>query len=176
MTFDLDANGILNVTAHDKGTGKEQKITITASSGLSDDEVKRMVHDAEVHADEDSKKKEEVDTRNQAESLVYQVEKALKESGDKVSADKKAPVESAIEDLKKSLKGDDMNDIKAKQEALTNAMNEIAQEMYADKGGESAPPPPEDGGRAQDQQSGKAPKDDVVDADFEMMDDDNKKK
>ncbi len=176
VTFDLDANGILNVTAHDKGTGKEQKITITASSGLSDDEVKRMVHDAEVHADEDSKKKEEVDTRNQAESLVYQVEKALKESGDKVSADKKAPVESAIEDLKKSLKGDDMNDIKAKQEALTNAMNEIAQEMYADKGGESAPPPPEDGGRAQDQQSGKAPKDDVVDADFEMMDDDNKKK
>ena len=176
VTFDLDANGILNVTAHDKGTGKEQKITITASSGLSDDEVKRMVHDAEVHADEDSKKKEEVDTRNQAESLVYQVEKALKESGDKVSADKKAPVESAIEDLKKSLKGDDMNDIKAKQEALTNAMNEIAQEMYADKGGESAPPPPEDGGRAQDQQSGKATKDDVVDADFEMMDDDNKKK
>lgn len=176
VTFDLDANGILNVTAHDKGTGKEQKITITASSGLSDDEVKRMVHDAEVHADEDSKKKEEVDTRNQAESLVYQVEKALKESGDKVSADKKAPVESAIEDLKKSLKGDDMNDIKAKQEALTNAMNEIAQEMYADKGGESAPPPPEDGGGAQDQQSGKAPKDDVVDADFEMMDDDNKKK
>ena len=176
VTFDLDANGILNVTAHDKGTGKEQKITITASSGLSDDEVKRMVHDAEVHADEDSKKKEEVDTRNQAESLVYQVEKALKESGDKVSADKKAPVESAIEDLKKSLKGDDMNDIKAKQEALTNAMNETAQEMYADKGGESAPPPPEDGGRAQDQQSGKAPKDDVVDADFEMMDDDNKKK
>ena len=176
VTFDLDANGILNVTAHDKGTGKEQKITITASSGLSDDEVKKMVHDAEMHADEDSKKKEEVDTRNQAESLVYQVEKALKESGDKVSEDKKAPVESAIEDLKKSLKGEDIADIKAKQEALTNAMNEIAQEMYADKGGESAPPPPHDGGGTQDHQpDGGKKDDDVVDADFEMMDDDKKK-
>ncbi len=176
VTFDLDANGILNVTAHDKGTGKEQKITITASSGLSDEEVKKMVHDAEMHADEDSKKKEEVDTRNQAESLVYQVEKALKESGDKVSAYKKAPVESAIEDLKKSLKGEDIGDIKAKQEALTNAMNEIAQEMYADKGGESASPPPHDGGGTQDHQSDGGKKDDdVVDADFEMMDDDKKK-
>ena len=178
VTFDLDANGILNVMAHDKGTGKEQKITITASSGLSDKEVKDMVRDAEMHADEDSKKREEVDTRNQAESLIYQVEKAVKDAGDKVSAEKKAPVDSAIEDLKTALKGSDLAEIKAKQEALTNAMNEIAQELYANKApdgdaGAGAPPPPP---HEEDAGSSKQADDNVVDADFEMMDDDKKKK
>jgi molecular chaperone DnaK len=176
VTFDLDANGILNVMAHDKGTGKEQKITITASSGLSGDEVKKMVHDAEMHADEDSKKREEVDARNQAESMIYQVEKSLKDAGDKVSADKKAPVESAIEDLRKALKGDDTAEIKAKQEALTTAMNAIAEELYANHGpaegapGAAPPPPQQDSGSS----SSKKNDDNVVDADFEMMDDKKK--
>ncbi len=175
VTFDLDANGILNVKAHDKGTGKEQKITITASSGLSDNEVKDMVRDAEMHADEDTKKREEVDTRNQAESLIYQVEKAVKDAGDKVSAEKKAPVDSAIEDLKTALKGSDLAEIKAKQEALTTAMNEIAQELYANAApgaeGEAGAPPPQE----EDPGSTKQADDNVVDADFEMMDDDKKK-
>lgn len=173
VTFDLDANGILNVTAHDKGTGKEQKITITASSGLSDEEVKKMVRDAEMHADEDVKKREEVDTRNQAESLIYQVEKAIKDAGDKVSAEKKAPVESAIEDLQTALKGSDLDTIKAKQEALTSAMNEIAQELYAQgapDGAEESQTPPTP---SQDDDTPKKNDDDVVDADFEMMDDKN---
>ncbi len=176
VTFDLDANGILNVTAHDKGTGKNQKITLTASSGLSDDEVKQMVRDAETHADEDSRKREEVDTRNQAESMIYQVEKAIKDAGDKVSADKKAPVDSAIEDLKTALKGSDMAAVKAKLEALTNAMNAIAQELYANAApgadaGAGAPPPPP---REEDAGTSKQPDDTVVDADFEMMDDKKK--
>ena len=179
VTFDLDANGILNVMAHDKGTGKEQKITITASSGLSSDEVKKMVHDAEMHADEDSKKREEIDTRNQAESMIYQVEKAIKDAGDKISAENKAPVESAIEDLRKALKGEDTAEIKAKQEALTTAMNAIAEELYANHGpaegapgaGATPPPPPQqDSGSA----SSKKADDNVVDADFEMMDDKKK--
>lgn len=176
VTFDLDANGILNVTAHDKGTGKEQKITITASSGLSDDEVQKMVRDAETHADEDNKKREDIDMRNQAESLIYQIEKAIKDAGDKISAEKKAPVESAIEDLKTALKDKDLDEIKTKQEALTTAMNEIAQELYAQAAPDGAeagadgqtPPPP-----SQDEDPSKKDDDDVVDADFEMMDDKN---
>ncbi len=176
VTFDLDANGILNVKAHDKGTGKEQKITITASSGLSDSQVKEMVRDAEMHADEDAKKREEVDTRNQAESLIYQVEKAVKDAGDKVSAEKKAPVDSAIENLRTALKGSDLAEIKAKQEALTNAMNEIAQELYASAAPSAdaaagAPPPSQEEGAGSPKQAD----DNVVDADFEMMDDDKKK-
>lgn len=174
VTFDLDANGILNVTAHDKGTGKEQKITITASSGLSEEEVKRMVRDAEAHADEDSKKREAVDTRNQAESMVYQVEKALKENGDKIDADKKAKVDAAIEDLKNALKGDDIDAIKAKQEALTNEMNAIAEQMYASQGPAAGaaqdagtPPPPQNDA---DASSSKKNDEKVVDADFEMKD------
>ena len=177
VTFDLDANGILNVTAHDKGTGKEQKITITSSSGLSDDEVKKMVRDAEMHADEDAKKREEVDTRNQAESLIYQVEKAIKDAGDKVPAEKKAAVESAVEDLRKALKDGDLADIKAKQEALTTAMNAAAQDIYAaggaQPGAEAGAPPPQDD--ATDSASSKKADDTVVDADFEMMDDQKKK-
>jgi molecular chaperone DnaK len=177
VTFDLDANGILNVTAHDKGTGKEQKITITSSSGLSDDEVKKMVRDAEMHADEDAKKREEVDTRNQAESLIYQVEKAIKDAGDKVPAEKKAAVESAVEDLRKALKDGDLADIKAKQESLTTAMNAAAQDIYAaggaQPGAEAGAPPPQDD--ATDSASSKKADDTVVDADFEMMDDQKKK-
>ena len=181
VTFDLDANGILNVSARDKGTGKEQKITITASSGLTDEEIKRMVKDAEAHADEDAKQREAVDERNKAESLVYQVEKALKDAGDKLPADKKKPVEDAVSELKDALKGTDTAAIKAKAEALTEAMGKAAETLYGQGGpaggpngpfpgadaGAGAPPPPP---------SGDAPKsdkkdDNVVDADFEIVDD-----
>lgn len=177
VTFDLDANGILNVTAHDRGTGKEQKITITASSGLSDEEVKRMVRDAEAHADEDSKKREAVDQRNQSESFVYQVEKALKDAGDKVPSDKKARVESALEALKTALKGEDTADIKAKHEALTNEMNAIAQDLYsAQQAGDASSqqnssPEGTDNSSAQQEDRHSSKDDTVVDGDFEMMDD-----
>jgi molecular chaperone DnaK len=176
VTFDIDANGILNVSAKDLGTGKEQKITITAASGLSKDEIERMRKDAEMHAAEDAKRHEDVETRNKAESLAFQVEKTLKDNGDKVPADKKAPVESALKDLQEALKGQDVAAIKAKEEALMKAMEPIAQAMYAgsqDAAGAQAgaqpggfnpgagTPPPNDGGA-------KKAGDDVVDADYTM--------
>ena len=169
VTFDLDANGILNVSAKDKGTGKEQHITIKASSGLSDDEIKRMMRDAEMHADEDAKQREAVDERNKAESLVYQVEKALKDAGDKVPDDKKKPVEAAVADLKEALKGSDTEAIKAKAEALSEAMGKAAEALYGQGGGASAgagapPPPPQDAPKSEGKKDG----DNIVDADFEM--------
>ncbi len=171
VTFDIDANGILNVSAKDKGTGKEQKITITAAGGLSKDEIERMRKDAEMHASEDAKRHEEVETRNKADSLAFQVEKTLKEAGDKVPADKKAPVETALAELKEALKGTDVAAIKAKEDALMKAMEPIAQAMYAQQGaagaapgadaGAGAPPPPPQG-------EAKKGDDDVVDADYTM--------
>ncbi len=140
VTFDIDANGILNVSAKDLGTGKSQKITITASSGLSKEEVEQMRRDAELHADEDAKKREAVDTKNQAEQAVYQVEKALKDAGDKVSADEKKPVEAALEDLKSAIKSDDTAAMKAKQEALMQSMQSIAQKLYANAAPDGAAP------------------------------------
>ena len=185
VTFDLDANGILNVKAKDLGTGKEQKITITASSGLSKEDIERMVKDAEAHADEDAKKKETIEVRNHAEQMVYQVEKSLKDAGDKIDAAKKAPVESAIEDLKNALKGDDSDAIKAKQEALTQAMHSIAQDLYANAspkdGAGASGGPSADGAGCGDpncggdcnahgdaSSSGGKGKDDIIDADFTM--------
>jgi molecular chaperone DnaK len=172
VTFDIDANGILNVSAKDKGTGKEQKITITAAGGLSKDEIERMRKDAEMHAAEDAKRHEEVETRNKADSLAFQVEKTLKDAGDKIAAEKKAPVETALNELKEALKGSDVAAIKAKEEALMKAMEPIAQEMYAQQGAAGAQsgadaaagagtPPPQDGGA-------KNANDDVVDADYTM--------
>jgi len=183
VTFDIDANGILNVSAKDLGTGKQQKITITASSGLSEAEVKKMVEEAERHADEDKARRESVETRNMAENIVYQTEKMLKENGDKVDADKKAKVESAIDALKKAVEAGSTEDIKAKMEALNQGMQAISQEMYAhaqqaageqqQAGGEASA-----GGAAQEKPSdgggSKAKADDVIDADFEMVDDDKK--
>jgi molecular chaperone DnaK len=176
VTFDLDANGILNVTAKDLGTGKEQKITITASSGLTKDEIERMRKDAEVHAAEDAKRREEVETRNQAENLCYQVEKMLTDNADKIPADKKAPVETAVADLKSALKSNSTSEIKAKQEALTKAMEAVTAGMYSqqgapggspDMGGAGAPPPP-GGGSAGG--TGKPGDDGVIDAEYTMKD------
>jgi len=179
VSFDLDANGILNVSAKDLGTGKEQKITITASSGLSKDEIERMRKDAEAHASEDAKRREEVETRNQAENLCYQVEKMIAENADKIPAEKKAPVEKAVADLKAVLKGGSIDQIKAKQEALTKAMDAVTQGMYSQQqaGGQQpggAGTETEDSSAASSEAKGND--DGVIDADYTMMDDNKKKK
>ncbi|MDD5705246.1 MAG: molecular chaperone DnaK, partial [Kiritimatiellae bacterium] len=182
VSFDIDANGILHVSAKDLGTGKEQKITITASSGLTKDEIERMRKDAELHADEDGKRREEVETRNQAENLVYQTEKLLKENGDKVAAERKAPVEKAIQELKDALKDGAIARIKSAQEALTQAMQAVAQDLYQKKPGDGAPSGADtDAGADAGASSGPAENaggkaDDVIDADFTMADDTGKKK
>ena len=177
VTFDIDANGILNVSAKDKGTGKEQHITIKASSGLSDDEIKRMMKDAEMHADEDAKQREAVDERNKAESLVYQVEKALKDAGDKLTADQKKPVEEQVAKVKEALKGGDTAAIKSASEALMDAMGKASEALYGQggasggagpfPGGGATPPPPPPQDDAP--KSGKSGGDNVVDADFEEI-------
>ena len=178
VTFDLDANGILNVSAKDLGTGKEQKITITAAGGLSKDEIEKMRKDAEMHAAEDAKRHEDAEVRNKADGLAFQVEKTLKDAGDKIAADKKAPVESALNDLKEALKGTDTAAIKAKEEALMKAMEPVAQEMYAHAQASGAQPgaganpgnPGDSGNSGSSGESGKSGKagDDVVDADYTM--------
>ena len=163
VTFDIDANGIVKVSAKDKGTGKEQQITISGSTALSDDEVDRMVKDAEAHAEEDKKQKEEVEVRNQTDSLCYSTEQTLNELGDKVSADVKSKAEAAIADAKKALEGSDVEAIKAAGEFLQSVAYELAQVVYAD---------------AQQQTDGAAgaqpADDDVVDADYEVVDDEDK--
>lgn len=179
VTFDIDANGILNVSAKDLGTKKEQKITITAAGGLSKDEIEKMRKDAEMHAAEDEKRHEEVEIRNKADGLAFQVEKTLKDAGDKIDAGKKAPVEAALKDLQEALKNAStpIDAIKAKQEALMKAMEPVAQEMYAStqQAGAGTPPPgagtPPPNGSSETPNSGSASKDkgdDVVDADFTM--------
>ena len=130
VTFDIDANGIVHVSAKDLGTGKEQHIQITSSSGLSEDEINRMVKDAEANAESDKKKREAIDAKNEADSLVYSTEKTLKDMGDKVSAGDKSSIEAALNDLKEALKGDNIEDIKKKTEALKQASYKIAEEMY----------------------------------------------
>ncbi|MGH8401797.1 MAG: molecular chaperone DnaK, partial [Gammaproteobacteria bacterium] len=170
VSFDIDANGILNVSAKDKATNKEQKITIKASSGLSKDDIERMVKDAEAHAEEDRKARELVDVRNQADNLVHSSEKTLKELGDKVTGEERARVESAIRDLKEVIKKDDKSVIETKTQALAEASAKLAERLYAAKSEEAK------SGEAQPQaQSGDGKgKDDVVDAEFEEVKDDKK--
>ena len=159
VTFDIDANGIVKVTAKDKGTGKEQQITISGSTALSDDEVDRMVKDAEAHAEEDKKQKDEIEVRNQTDSLCYGAEQTLKDLGDKVPAEQKSEVEAAIADAKKALEGTDIEAIKAAGEKLAEASQKLAQIVYSTTDEASA--------------AGSAPAgDDVVDADYEVVDDD----
>lgn len=183
VAFDIDANGILNVSAKDLGTGKEQKITITATSGLDKDEVDNLVKDAEAHAAEDEKRKDAIDTRNQADSLVYQTEKTLKEQGENIDAAKKAPVEKAVEDLKEAIKSEDVDDIKSKMEALTTAMQPLAQELYANaqaeqqaaQGAAGAAEADAAAGSADDSGDESGSDEEVIDADFEMEDEKNDK-
>jgi molecular chaperone DnaK len=174
VTFDIDANGIVHVGAKDLGTGKEQSIKITASSGLSDEEIQKLVRDAEAHAEEDKKRKELIETRNSADSLVYGVEKNIKEFGDKVDAAEKTKIEEAIGLVKKSLEGDDIEAIKKAQEELMNLSHKLAEAMYAKtagpQGGQGDPGGPDAGAGpgAAGQASGKKDED-VVDADFEEV-------
>ena len=175
VTFDIDANGIVKVSAKDKGTGKEQSITISGSTALSDEEVDRMVKDAESHAEEDKKQKEEVEARNQTDSLCYSTEQTLKDLGDKVSADEKSNAEAAIADAKKALEGSDVDAIKQAGEKLQEVAYKLAQLVYADAQQASATgdnPAGAQGGA----QSGQGSDDDVVDADYEVVDDDKDQK
>ena len=170
VSFDIDANGILNVSAKDKATGREQKIVIKASSGLTEEEIKRMVRDAEAHAEEDRRFRELVDTRNKADGLIHGVEKSLRNLGDKVDAAERAKVESAVSDLRTALKGDDRNVIEKKAEALAQASSAIAQRAQA---AEAAATADGAGAEAAGAQNGgaSAAREDVVDAEFEEVKD-----
>lgn len=166
VTFDIDANGIVKVTAKDKGTGKQQQITISGSTALSDDEVDRMVKDAESHAEEDKKHKDEIEVRNQTDSLCYSTEQTLKDLGDKAPADVKSEVEAAVADAKKALDGTDTEAIKAAGERLQNAGHKLAEIVYSDTNEQASGTNGTSGAQA----TGNT--DDVVDADYEVVDDD----
>ena len=169
VTFDLDANGILHVSAKDLGTGKEQSIRITASSGLSQEEIDKMVKDAESHAAEDHKKRELIEARNQADGLVYTTEKSLKEHGDKVDEATRAGIQQALDDLKKSMEADDAEAIRTKTEALAQSAHKLAEAMYA-----KAQAAGEAGETGSAGEAGAAGKEDVVEAEFEEVKDDKK--
>jgi molecular chaperone DnaK len=177
VSFDIDANGILNVSAKDKASGKEQKIIIKASSGLNEDEIKRMVRDAEAHAEEDKRFRDLVDTRNKADGMIHTVEKTVKDLGEKVDAGERAKVESAISDLRTALKGDDKNVIEKKTEALAQASASIAQKAYAANPGgpEGAAGPGGAAGGGAGASGAQAGRDDVVDAEFEEVKDKDRK-
>lgn len=170
VTFDIDANGILNVSAKDKATGKEQSIVIKASSGLSDEEIDNMVQDAEAHAEEDAKFNELITARNQADGLIHGVEKSMRDLGDKVTEDEKKPIEEAISELRTALEGEDKDDIDAKTQKLSEASAPVMEKVYGDgseEGGEA------EAGESQGESANQD--DDVVDADFEEVNEDDKK-
>ena len=175
VTFDIDANGIVNVSAKDLGTGKEQHITITSSTNMSKEDVDKAVREAEQFAAEDAKRKEEVDTRNQADQMVYQTEKTLEEMGSKLSASDKGDIESKLNHLKDVLKGTDTQAIKNATEELTKAFYAVSEKLYSQNGGQAGPGP-DMGGAAGGASGGSASggDDNVVDADYEVVDDDNK--
>ncbi|MFW9605049.1 MAG: molecular chaperone DnaK, partial [Pseudomonas sp.] len=172
VTFDIDANGILNVSAKDKATGKQQSIVIKASSGLSEEEIQQMVRDAEANAEEDRKFEELVGARNQGDQLVHATRKMLTDAADKASADEKAAIETALKDLEAAVKGDDKAAIEAKIEALSTASTPLAQKMYAEQAEAGASC---DGGNCGEDCKDKGKKDDIVDADFEEIKDSKKK-
>ena len=172
VTFDIDANGIVNVSAKDKSTGKEQQIKIQASGGLSDDEIEKMVKDAEVNAEEDKKKREGVDTKNTADALVFQTEKNLKEYGEKISEEDKSKIETDLKELKDSLEKDDLDIIKEKSEALTQSSMKMGEAMYKDQQGQQPEGDPGDASANSDSKDGEKKDDDVIDADFEEVDED----
>ena len=169
VTFDIDANGIVKVTAKDKATGKSQQITISGSTALSDDEVDRMVKDAESHAEEDKKHKDEIEVRNQTDSLCYSTEQTLKDLGDKVPEDQRKNVQEAVDAAKKALEGTDIDAIKAAGEKLQEASHKLAEVVYSNTQEQTA------GGNAGASNAGSGSSDDVVDADYEVVDDDKKK-
>lgn len=168
VTFDIDANGIVNVSAKDLGTGKEQQITITSSTKLSEDEINAKIKEAEQYAEEDKKKKEEVEVKNQAEGMLFETEKQMNELGDKVTADEKSKVDAAREDLKKAVEANDVEDIKAKIEALTQAFYPISSRIYQEAQQAQA----RAGEQAQDSAQSAGPNGNTVDADYEVVDED----
>ena len=168
VTFDIDANGILNVSAKDQATGKEQSIVIKASSGLSDDEVEKMVQDAEAHAEEDKKFEELTAARNQGDAMVHTARKTLEDAGDKASDEEKSSIEAAITELEEALKGSETAEITAKTEALTEAVSGVAQKMYADAAQQA------EAGQGAESEAARDAGDDVVDAEFEEVKDDKK--
>ena len=169
MTFDIDANGILNVSAKDKATGKEQSIRITASSGLNEDEIEQMVRDAEANAEADKKFEALVTARNTAEGLANATRKTLEEAGDKASDEEKSAIEAALSKVDEVIKGDDVDAIEAATKELTEASGSLAQKMYAEQAAQA-----EAAGGAEQAEAGNAA-DDVVDAEFEEVKDDDKK-
>ena len=180
VTFDIDANGILHVSAKDLGTGKEQKISITGSSGLSKDEVEKMRREAETHADEDKKAKEAIEIKNNADTLAYQSEKQLKELGDKIPADKRRPVEDAIAAVREAINKNDTDAIKRAYDDLQSKFQDISAELYKQASAQAGPGPqagPEAGGRRGGTEQGETKRGngDVVDAEFEVVDEDKKK-
>jgi molecular chaperone DnaK len=179
VTFDIDANGIVNVTAKDTATGKEQKITITATSHLSDEEIERMVNEAKEHAEEDKKKRALVDAKNNADSLIYSTEKLMKEVGDKVPEDMKKNIEEQVKVLRKSLESDNADQIKKETEKLQNLQNELSQRLYAQAGagpgaGSGGPGAGTTGGQKAGSKQGGNGEEEVIDAEFEAKDDENK--
>jgi molecular chaperone DnaK len=169
VAFDIDANGIVNVSAKDKGTGKEQQIRIQASGGLSESEIEKMVKDAEAHADDDKKRKALVEAKNHADSLIHATDKAVAEHGSKVGEDERKAIENAMADLKEALKSDDAEAITAKTNTLAQASMKLGEAMYKQSQGGDAGPTGGAGG-------GSEAKDDVVDAEFTEVDDDKKNK
>jgi len=172
VTFDIDANGILHVGAKDKATGKENKITIKANSGLTEDEIQKMVRDAEANAGEDAKKVELVQARNQADAMVHSVRKSVTEHGEKLDAAEKESIEAALKDVEEAIKGDDKAVIEAKTEALMNASQKLGEKMYANSQGAEAAAGAAAGHGPQDQaqpQPAHAADDNVVDADFKEV-------
>jgi len=172
VSFDIDANGILNVTAKDRATSKDQKITITSSSGLSKEEVERMAKEADSHAAEDKAKREEIEARNQLDGMVYNIEKMLKEHGDKISGDEKSGVESAVADARKALEGQDAAAMNAARERLTQASHKLAEAMYkaaqpqpGTQGGPQAGAPQEGAGQQQQKKD-----EGVIDAEYVDVD------
>ena len=165
VTFDIDANGIVHVSAKDMATGNEQNVSITASSNLSDEEIDKAVKDAEAHASEDKKKKEEIEVRNNAESLIYNSEKTLKDLGDKVSAEEKAKVETEIDNVKKALEGTDTENIKQATEKLTQVFYEISEKLYSQANPNAGANASENSGAQQTQENGN-----VYDAEYNVED------
>jgi molecular chaperone DnaK len=175
VTFDIDANGIVQVSAKDMGTGKEQSIRITASSGLSEEEIKNLIKDAELHAEEDKKKREMIEARNQADTLIYTTEKTIADLGDKVDAATKTDIESHIAALKTAMEGTDPEAIKAKSEELMKASHKLAEQMYAKTGAAGPGGDPGAGAGAGagaghgHEEKPKKPEEEVVEAEFEEV-------
>jgi molecular chaperone DnaK len=168
VAFDIDANGIVNVSAKDMATGKEQAITITASSGLSKDDIDKMVKDADRHSEEDKKRRSDIETRNQADSLVYNTEKMLNENREKIPVSDIKPIEDALAEAKEALKSEDMDKIRRATETLTKASHRLAEVMYRQAKEKQAPEPPGAGPSSQGA-PGSAPEGEVVDAEFEDL-------